>query len=95
MVDSEEEFHHICCMALNIKNKEAERLVAEVASLAGTTRTQAVISALTLKRAALMHQDRVSRRKRLARRLLEEEIWTLPVVDDATPEEEILGYDDM
>lgn len=33
-------------MALNIKNEEAERLVAEVAALTGTTKTQAIIDAL-------------------------------------------------
>jgi antitoxin VapB len=85
-------------MALNIKNEEAERLAAEVAALAGETKTQAIAVALRERlerlRAAESREDRAARIKRV----LEEEIWPLvpPEVRGKritkAEREEILGY---
>jgi antitoxin VapB len=86
-------------MALNIKNPEAERLAAEVAALAGETKTEAVAVALRERLERLRaHESREDRAARI-RRVLEEEIWPLipPEVLDQPPmtkaeREEILGY---
>lgn len=63
-------------MALNIKNPEVERLVGEVAELAGETKTQAIRRALEERKARLA--VRVVRRDRGAdlRRFLEAEVWS-------------------
>jgi antitoxin VapB len=79
-------------MALNIRNKEAERLADELSKRTGETKTEAVIKAL---------QDRLARvrRRRPARRLADDldeiarRCASLPVLDSRTPDE-ILGYDD-
>ena len=79
-------------MALNIRNRETERLAEALAKLTGETKTQVVLHAL---------RDRFSRlrRERSKRRLADEldEIARhcahLPV-QDARTAEEILGYDD-
>jgi antitoxin VapB len=79
-------------MALNIRNPETERLAAELAKVAGETKTEAVTKAL---------RDRLARvrRERSGRRLAHEldeiakHCAALPVLDDRTPEE-ILGYDE-
>ncbi len=78
-------------MALNIRNREAERLAAELAALTGETKTEAVRSALEDKLVRL-------RREQAGRRLAEEledvarRYASLPVLDDRSAEE-ILGYD--
>lgn len=79
-------------MALNIRNKETERLAEAVARLAGETKTEAVRLAL---------RDRLERlrRDRSARRLADElddiarHCAALPVKDTRMPDE-ILGYDE-
>jgi len=79
-------------MALNIRNREAERLAEELARLTGETKTRAVTVAL---------RDRLERvrRKRAGRRRAREleeiaaHCSSLPVRDARTPEE-ILGYDE-
>ena len=85
-------------MALNIKDAEAVRLAAEVAALAGETKTRAVRVALQERR------DRLARRVvgpepgEALRRFLEEEIW--PQIPDEVlkqplsqaEREAILGY---
>lgn len=79
-------------MALNIRNKDAERLAAELAKQTGETKTDAVIRAL---------QERLERvrRRRSKRRLADEldEIARhcagLPVLDARSPDE-IVGYDE-
>lgn len=79
-------------MALNIRNRETERLAEELATLAGETKTEAVTKAL---------RDRIARLKReRSRRPLSEELdriamhcASLPVLDSRT-DDEILGYDD-
>ena len=77
-------------MALNIKNPEAERLAAEVASVTGETRTRAVIVALQERLERLRGRRRapdvaqalreISRRSR-----------ALPDVDTRAADE-VLGY---
>jgi antitoxin VapB len=79
-------------MALNIRNKETERLAEALAKLTGETKTEAVLRAL---------RDRLSRlrRERSKRRLADEldeialHCARLPVLDNRTAEE-ILGYDE-
>lgn len=85
-------------MALNIKDPETERLAAEVAALAGETKTGAVKTALLERRSRLTalaaRQDRAER----LRRFLTDEAW--PQVPDTVlghpltraELEEILGY---
>ena len=79
-------------MALNIRNAETERLVAELALLSGRTKTEAVAEAI---------RDRLERlrRERSGRSLADEldEIGRrcakLPV-RDGRPANEIMGYDE-
>jgi antitoxin VapB len=79
-------------MALNIRNRETERLAEDLAKLAGETKTEAVTKAL---------RDRLARVRRERSRIpLAEELdriathcASLPVLDKRTTEE-ILGYDD-
>jgi antitoxin VapB len=79
-------------MALNIRNKEAERLAAALSKLTGETKTEAVIRAL---------RDRLDRlrRDRSKRRLADEldeiakHCARLPVRDERSADE-ILGYDE-
>ncbi len=79
-------------MALNIRNREAERLAKAVAELAGETKTEAVTVAL---------RDRLERlRRERSQRFLADELdeiarhcASLPVLDDRTADE-ILGYDE-
>jgi antitoxin VapB len=62
-------------MALNIKDKETERLAAEVASLAGESKTGAVRQALRERCSRLrLERDGKSRPGELLR-FLETEIW--------------------
>ena len=85
-------------MALNIKDAETERLAAEVAALAGETKTRAVKVALSERKERLAR--RVVRRDRAARlrRFLEEEAWPQVPPDvlgkplSKAEREEILGY---
>lgn len=79
-------------MALNIRNRETERLAAALAKLTGETKTAAVTRAL---------RDRLERvrRDRAGHRLADEldeialHCASRPVRDARRPEE-ILGYDD-
>ncbi|MEM7481338.1 MAG: type II toxin-antitoxin system VapB family antitoxin [Acidobacteriota bacterium] len=79
-------------MALNIRNREVERLASAVAALTGETKTEAVRRALEDRLERLRHE-------RSGRPLVEEldalarECSRLPVLDDR-PADEILGYDD-
>ena len=79
-------------MALNIRNRETERLAAELALLTGRTKTEAVTEAIR------DHLERL-RRDRSGRSLADEldeigrQCAKLPV-RDARPAEEILGYDE-
>jgi antitoxin VapB len=63
-------------MALNIKNEETEKLAAEVASLAGETKTGAVRQALLERRDRLrLESGREEKPYRGMRQWLETEIW--------------------
>lgn len=79
-------------MALNIRNKEAERLAAELATRTGETKTEAVVKAL---RDRLARVRRQRPRRRLADELdgIAQRCASLPVLDRRTPDE-ILGYDE-
>jgi len=85
-------------MALNIKDAETERLAAEVAALAGETKTRAVKIALSERKERLAR--RVVRRDRAAelQRFLEDEVWPQVPRDvlgqpvSKAEREEILGY---
>ena len=85
-------------MALNIKDAETERLAAEVAALAGETKTRAVKIALRERKERLAR--RIGRRDRGEglRRFLEEEVWpqvppeVLGKPFTRTERESILGY---
>jgi antitoxin VapB len=85
-------------MALNIKDAETERLAAEVAALAGETKTRAVKVALQERRERLTREEAASRGLARLRRVLETEIW--PQVPESVlgkpvtraEREAILGY---
>lgn len=83
-------------MAMNIKDPEAERLAAEVAELAGESKTAAVREALRERRDRLSAER--DKRAQNFRRFLEEEIWPhVPPEVRGKPitkaeREEILGY---
>jgi antitoxin VapB len=86
-------------MALNIKDQEAEKLAAEVASLAGESKTGAVRQALRERRDRLVLGSSGQKRPvGSLRRFLETEIWPLiPEEERGKPpmtkaeREEILG----
>jgi len=62
-------------MALNIKNAEVESLAAELARLAGETKTEAIRRSLAgRKQRLLVNRVRAGKGERL-RSLLEERIW--------------------
>ncbi len=85
-------------MALNIKDPETERLAAEVAALAGESKTRAVRIALQERKERLALTHALGGRGERLRRLLEEEIWPQipPHVRGKRltqeEEDEILGY---
>jgi antitoxin VapB len=61
-------------MALNLKNDEVERLAAEVARLAGESKTEAIRRALEERRHRLRAPAAAERRARV-QRLLETKVW--------------------
>jgi len=78
-------------MALNIRNRETEKLTAELARLTGETKTEAVTKAV---RDRLDRVRQARRQRSLADELdvIGRQCAALPVLDPRTPEE-ILGYD--
>ena len=62
-------------MALNIKDRETERLAAEVAALAGESKTRAVKLALQERKARLAVRGRDQDRRADLVRFLETEVW--------------------
>lgn len=84
-------------MALNIKNPEVERLVAEVAAATGESKTEAVRKALEQRLAGLWKGVNVDKREHWIE-FLESEIWadmsTEQLGRRLTKEEEetILGF---
>ena len=85
-------------MALNIKNETVERLVTEVARLAGETKTEAVRRALEERKARLAFRVTENNRGARIRRFLENEVWPqIPEQELSRPltkdeKEKILGY---
>ena len=85
-------------MAINIKNPEVERLVAEIAAMTEESKTEAVRRALLERRQQLAFQATNENKAARIGRFLENEVW--PVVPQhelgrvLTKEEEeaILGY---
>jgi antitoxin VapB len=84
-------------MALNIKDPETERLAAEVAQLAGESKTRAVKIALEERKRRLNAQIGAEARKDRLLHFLETEVWPqIPPEVRGKPltkeeEEEILG----
>jgi antitoxin VapB len=84
--------------AMNIKDAEAERLAAEVAALAGESKTQAVRVALRERHERLLASADRRRRGDRIRRFLTEEAWpqvptnVLGVPVTRAEREAILGY---
>ncbi len=62
-------------MGLNIKDPETERLAAEVAALAGETKTRAVRVALEQRKERLLLKSAPAHRGANLRRFLEDEAW--------------------
>lgn len=85
-------------MALNIKNADVERLVSEVASLTGESKTEAVRKSLEERRARLRSAPPPGVREQRLQRFLEREVWTRVPADqvgrapDRAERERILGY---
>jgi antitoxin VapB len=78
-------------MALNIRNRETEKLAADLAALTGETKTEAVTKAL---KARLEQVKRRRTKRRLADRLDEiaQHCASLPLLDGRSPEDML--YDD-
>jgi antitoxin VapB len=85
-------------MALNIKNDEVERLAAEVASLTGESKTEAIRQALAERRRRLAYRINPGDREAHALRFLEREVWPRIPEDQLgrrlsrSEEDEVLGY---
>lgn len=85
-------------MALNIKNAEVERLAAEVAGLAGESKTEAIRQALVERRERLAVEGRGRSRYDQVMEWLERDVWPRIPPDQLgrrlSPDEEadILGY---
>lgn len=85
-------------MALNIKNSEVERLVDEVAKIAGESKTEAVRKALEERRERLAFQVPPRDRRAEVMRYLEREVWQRIPREllgrglSKEEQEEILGY---
>jgi antitoxin VapB len=85
-------------MALNLKNLEVERLAAEVARLAGETKTEAIRQALAERKARLSVAAGQPHPKRRLMEFLARSVW--PKVKPTAlghpitrqEEDEILGY---
>ena len=85
-------------MGLNIKNPKVERLAAEVAALAGESKTEAILRALEARRTQLTMRFTQAPRASRLRFFLERRVW--PTVPAAVSrrrmskrdEERALGY---
>jgi antitoxin VapB len=62
-------------MALNIKNARVEQLAAEVAQIAGETKTEAIRRALEDRKARLAFKTNPADRMRKMREFLQREVW--------------------
>lgn len=87
-------------MALNIKNPEVERLVADIAALTGESKTEAIRRALEERKVRLAYRLTKEGRAAKLKRFLEQELWPAVPADQTgrrlTREEEevILGLGD-
>jgi antitoxin VapB len=85
-------------VALNIKNREVEQLVDEVAKIAGESKTEAVRKALQERRERLAFQVPPRDRRAEVMRYLEREVWPKIPTEllgrglTKEEQEEILGY---
>jgi antitoxin VapB len=85
-------------MALNIKNKEVERLAAEVAGITGESKTEAIRQALAERHQRLRIRIADRARVGVVQRFLEREVWSripedqLGCPPDREEREKILGY---
>ena len=85
-------------MGLNIKNPEVERLAAEVAALAGESKTEAIRRALAERRERLRYRGVRRNVRASAMAFLKREVWPrVPKSErgrrlSAEEEAEILGY---
>lgn len=91
-------YHGTAAVALNIKNSQVDLLAAEVAGLAGETKTEAIRKALQERRARLLRRLPIERRRQRLLDFLEREIWPripagqLGRAPDRAERERILGY---
>jgi antitoxin VapB len=85
-------------VALTIKNAEVERLAAEVAQLAGESKTQAIKVALEERRRRLTNGIDPEARAAEALEWLEREVWSHVPAElrgrphDPHADDEVLGY---
>lgn len=85
-------------MPLNLKNAEVERLVDEVALIAGETKTEAVRKALEERRQRLRLRPKPFDRSERIRRLFTREIWPQVPEDERgrrmtqAEEDDLLGF---
>jgi antitoxin VapB len=85
-------------MALNIKNREVERLLEEVVQMTGESKTEAVRKALEQRRQRLALRTMAQRDDVRLLSFLQEEVWPqipaelLGIRLTKEDEEEILGY---
>jgi antitoxin VapB len=85
-------------MALNIKNTEVERLVEEIAKLAGESKTEVVRRALEKRKSRLSLRVAGDSRSTRLKGFLERELWPLVPREELgrrltrAQEEAILGY---
>ena len=83
---------------MNIKNSEVEALAADVARLAGESKTEAVRRALVERKQRLAIRVDPGDRRARARRVLERDVWPLVPPEirgrriTRSEEDEILGY---
>ncbi len=81
-------------MSINIKNKEAERLLAEIKQKTGRGTTDLLLDLLRQERARLATEQDAELQRALADTRWLQETWNaLPIVDPRTPEE-ILQFDE-
>ena len=85
-------------MSINIKNKEADRLLAELKKSTGKGASELILELLRAEQARLAARKPVAEEERIKRALEAtrevQRLWReSPVIDPRTPDE-ILGYDE-
>ena len=85
-------------MALNLKNAAVERLAAEVARLAGESKTEAIRRALEERQQRLKGRPSIAQRRARVLHFLETEVWPTLSAEErgrrltSAEEDEILGF---